>query len=151
MSLCCECVCCQTVVCATSWWLVQKSPTYCGASLCSSAETGGSNPTGGMDVSLVRVCVLSHSGLCDELIARSEESYALWCVVVCDLETSWMRRPWPTEENCRANINKRLNYGGSFRISVSLVSCDDGRNHKLVSTLQFNLAPPSSGYYSSSL
>ena len=24
---------------------------------------------------------------CDELITRSEESYRLWCVVVCDLET----------------------------------------------------------------
>ena len=23
---------------------------------------------------------------CDELIARPEESYRLWCVVVCDLE-----------------------------------------------------------------
>jgi hypothetical protein len=32
---------------------------------------------------------------CDELIARPEESYRLWCVVVCDLETSRMRRPWP--------------------------------------------------------
>jgi len=40
-------------------------------------------------------CVLSGSGLCDELITRPEESYWLWCVVVCDLETSWMRRPWP--------------------------------------------------------
>ena len=27
-------------------------------------------------------------GLCDELITRPEESYQLWCVVVCDLETS---------------------------------------------------------------
>jgi len=27
------------------------------------------------------------SGLCDELIIRPEESYPLWCVVVCDLET----------------------------------------------------------------
>jgi len=26
-------------------------------------------------------------GLCDELITRPEESYLLWCVVVCDLET----------------------------------------------------------------
>ena len=26
---------------------------------------------------------------------RPEESYRLWCVVVCDLETSRMRRPWP--------------------------------------------------------
>jgi len=40
--------------------------------------------------------VLSGRGLCDELITRLEESYRLWCVVVCDLETSWMRRPWPT-------------------------------------------------------
>jgi hypothetical protein len=39
--------------------------------------------------------VLSGRGLCDELITRPEESYRLWCVVVCDLETSWMRRPWP--------------------------------------------------------
>ena len=42
-------------------------------------------------------CVLSGSGLCDELITCPEGSYRLWCVV-CDLEkqTSWMRRPRPT-------------------------------------------------------
>ena len=39
-------------------------------------------------------CVLSDRGLCDELITRPQESYRLWCVFVCDLETSWMRRPW---------------------------------------------------------
>ena len=33
-------------------------------------------------------CVLSGGGLCDELITRPGESYRLWCVVVCDLETS---------------------------------------------------------------
>ena len=33
-------------------------------------------------------CVLSGRGLCDELIPRSKESYRLWCVVICDLETS---------------------------------------------------------------
>ena len=33
-------------------------------------------------------CVLSDRGLFDELITRSEESYQLWRVVVCDLETS---------------------------------------------------------------
>jgi len=31
-------------------------------------------------------CVLSGRGLCNELITRPEESYRLWCVVVCDLE-----------------------------------------------------------------
>jgi len=30
--------------------------------------------------------VLSGRGICDELITRPEESYRLWCVVVCDLE-----------------------------------------------------------------
>ena len=33
-------------------------------------------------------CVLSGRGLCDGLIIRSEESYRLWRVVVCDQETS---------------------------------------------------------------
>jgi len=32
--------------------------------------------------------VLSGRGLCDELITRPEESYRLWRVVLCDLETS---------------------------------------------------------------
>jgi hypothetical protein len=41
-------------------------------------------------------CVLSGRGLCDELITRTEESYRLWCVVVCDLKASRMRRPCST-------------------------------------------------------
>jgi len=43
-----------------------------------------------------KCCVLSGRGPCDELITRPEESYRLWCVFVCDLETSWMGRLWPT-------------------------------------------------------
>ena len=57
----------------------------------SPAEIVGSNPTGGMDV-CCECCVLSGRGLCDGLITHPEESYRLWCVVVCDLETSRMRR-----------------------------------------------------------
>jgi hypothetical protein len=34
-----------------------------------------------------KCCVLSGRGLCDGLITRPEESYRLWCVVVCDQET----------------------------------------------------------------
>ena len=45
-------------------------------------------------------CVLSGRGLCDGLITRPEESYRMWCVAACDLETSWMRRPWPTGGFC---------------------------------------------------
>jgi len=33
-------------------------------------------------------CVLSGRGLSDELITRLKESYRLWCVIVCDLQTS---------------------------------------------------------------
>jgi len=45
-------------------------------------------------------CVLSGRGLCDGPVTRQEESYRMWCVVVCDIETSWMRRPWPTGGCC---------------------------------------------------
>jgi len=48
---------------------------------------------------------LSGRGFCDELITRPEESYRQWCVVVCDLETSW--RPWPTV-GCRAKNKQKL-------------------------------------------
>jgi hypothetical protein len=44
-----------------------------------------------MDVCRCECCLLSCRGLCDELITRPEEFYRQWCVVVCDLETSWMR------------------------------------------------------------
>jgi hypothetical protein len=33
-----------------------------------------------------KCCVLSGRDLCDEPITGTEESYRLWCVVVCDLE-----------------------------------------------------------------
>jgi len=38
--------------------------------------------------------VLSGRGLSDELITRPEESYRLWYVVVCDLETSRIGAPY---------------------------------------------------------
>jgi len=53
----------------------------------------------------VVIVVLSGTGLCDGLITRPEESYRLWCVV-CDLETSWMRGPWPTG-GCRAKNKQK--------------------------------------------
>ena len=38
--------------------------------------------------------MLSGRGLCDGLITRPEESYRLWCVVVCDIETSRIGAPY---------------------------------------------------------
>jgi len=43
-------------------------------------------------------CVLSGRSLCDDLVTRPEESYRLWCVAVCDIETSSMRSQ--TSINC---------------------------------------------------
>ena len=48
-------------------------------------------PPGAWEFFCCEFCVFSGRGLCDKLITRREESYRLWCVVVCDLETSWMK------------------------------------------------------------
>ena len=55
------------------------------------AGNAGSNFTEGM-VFVPCVCCVG-SGLCDEPITHSEESYPVCvCIIVCDLETSTMRR-----------------------------------------------------------
>jgi hypothetical protein len=52
-------------------------------------------PTAGWMLVCCECCVLPGRSLCDELITRREGSQRLWCVVVCSLEASRMRRPWP--------------------------------------------------------
>jgi hypothetical protein len=62
-------------------------------------------------------CMLPGRGLCDELITRPEEYYRLWCVVVCDLETSRMWRSWPALG--RSATEKKVNvYLPSLRMKV---------------------------------
>jgi len=45
-------------------------------------------PQGAWTFVCCEYCVLSGRGLCDELMTRPKESYRLWCVALCDLETS---------------------------------------------------------------
>jgi hypothetical protein len=59
-----------------------------------------------------KCCVLLGRGLRNELITRPEESYWLWCIIVCDLETSRMRRPWPALG--RSTIAKQKNHPGAL-------------------------------------
>jgi len=66
-----------------------------------------SNPKGGTNV-CCECCVFSGRGLCDELITCPEEFYRLWCVVACDLETSWMRRSWPTGGTVAPKTNRQI-------------------------------------------
>ena len=65
-------------------------------------------------------CVLSGRGLCDGLITRLEESYRLCCVLVCDLETSWMRRPWPTGGLFG---QKKIERDGRHELVISFTIC----------------------------
>jgi len=50
--------------------------------------------------------VLSGKDLGVGLKTRPEESYRLWCVIECDLETSWMKRSWPAL-GCRAKKKEK--------------------------------------------
>ena len=81
------------------------------------AEIVGSNPSWVMDV-CCDCRVLSGRGLCDELMTRPQESYRLWFIVVCDLEISRMRRPWPTG-GFRAKNKQKVLYSCSSNILVS--------------------------------
>jgi hypothetical protein len=56
-----------------------------------------------------------------------QRSHRLRCVVVCDLETSWMSRPWPTggsyAENKQTNVNKSVpNNSSSHCATVTAIS-----------------------------
>jgi len=70
-----------------------------------------------------KCCVLSGRGLCVWPITRPEESYRLWCVVVCDLETSWMRRPTGScrAKNKQTHLSRRLS-PPSFQNRTSFVT-----------------------------
>jgi len=71
---------------------------------------------------IIECCVLSGRGLCDELITRPEESYRLWCVVECDLETSRMRRPWPALG--RSATKKKIIYIFIYKYYIPLWCSD---------------------------
>jgi hypothetical protein len=73
-------------------------------------------------------CVLSGRGFCDGLITRPEESYRLWRVVLCDLETSKTRRLTPllgcentTAMGCNArNTNNKHMHSSNGPILLKL-------------------------------
>jgi hypothetical protein len=68
------------------------------------------------------VCCIG-SGLYDELISRSEESYRLCvcvcvCLIVCDIETSTMRRPRPELFNFSVARSDRKAPNGDLKLSL---------------------------------
>ena len=73
-------------------------------------------------------CVLSGRGLCDGLITRPEESYRLWCVIVCDLETSRMRGPWPALGRSSTE-GGGIQYDCSYRMYQAIKICFPGMSN----------------------
>ena len=100
------------------------------------AEIVGSKPSEGIDV-CCDYCVLWVRDLCHELITRPEESYRMSCVVVCDLETSKLKRTWPALD-CTSTRNKiiqnavHIYYKGSLLIIGKRLSCVRITKHALV-------------------
>ena len=77
----------------------------CGRSL---AGIAGSNPAGGMDFYLLCVLfVVRYRSL--RRTNPSSSGVRLWCVIVCDLESSMTRRTWPALGCCdQANYIKDI-------------------------------------------
>jgi hypothetical protein len=73
-------------------------------------------------------CVLSGRGSCDGPIPRPEESYRLWCAIVCDLSTSSMRRPWPALGCSARNKTIKKDCWTWFRVVCSLNHIQNFRN-----------------------
>ena len=66
-------------------------------------------------------CMLSGRGLCDGLITRPEEFYRLWCVVVCNLETSMRSHT----HSVVTELNKLRTVDADLRFYITTVQ--DGR------------------------
>jgi len=68
-------------------------------------------------------CVLTRRGLCDGLITRPEESYQMWRVVVCDLETSNTRRLKSATGMWKIQPQLVVTQGRHLLMSVIPVAC----------------------------
>jgi len=70
--------------------------------------------------------VLSGRGLCDELITRPEESYRLWCVVVCDLE-NLKNEEAMTSVGSQRHRKKQLNLLYTMKVIRCKIECAENQ------------------------
>jgi hypothetical protein len=89
----------------------------------SPTEIMGLNPTGAYMFVCCECCVFSGRCLRGELITCPEESYRQWCVVMCDIEISRMRRSWPVlrwvaAPQQKKNTPNNINSSGKITIKV---------------------------------
>ena len=104
---------------------------------CLPAGIVGSNLAG--DVIVCCECSLFLvRGLCDVPITRPEESYRNWCAVLCDLETSIMRRFWPAlGRSATANkISTNASFYLAFRSSYGCCILENRINGWVIFTIE---------------
>jgi len=77
-------------------------------------------------------------GFCDELIACPVESYLLLCVVMCDLELSRKRNPWPALGRSATGWVVGVGVGGCYSVSIAR---SEALNYELL--LSLTLLSPS--------
>jgi hypothetical protein len=114
-------------------WVCSRSP----------AEIVGSNPAKGLKVCLLWVlCVVCQV----EVSVRRAEFYCLLYIVVCDLETSWIGRPWPNgadapkEDFVRALETSGSHSGSNFRDIITVCAGCWLQNYCVCKQLGFWLA-----------
>ena len=103
------------------------------------------NPPGAWTFVCCECRVLSGRGLCDELITRPEESYRVWCVVACVLETSRIGAPYIYDiSNLRVKIYnydlKHFRFGTCDEIQDS-IRVNYRLQHPVTRTLQNKNVP----------
>ena len=83
--------------------------------------TAGSNPAGSVDICLSQVfCVVRYRSL-----RRTNPSYReVLPSVVCDLETSSMRRPWPAWPKAGLGLQREIERGKDNKSYRSLMFID---------------------------
>jgi hypothetical protein len=72
---------------------------------CAEEEEGEAEEEKGAWISVsCECCVFSGRYIREGPIPRPEEFYRLWRIIVCDLETSRMRWPWPALGCCAVEL-----------------------------------------------
>jgi len=80
-------------------------------------------------------CVLSVRGLCDGLITRPEESYRLWCAVLCDLDTGFYLDTGFSWFPCV--YKQMLRWFPRFQVATTCFSCSPPDLNLLVNNFIF--------------
>jgi hypothetical protein len=107
-------VCCQVEVSATSWSLVQRSTTDCGASLCvitKSCGQGGYSPHWAAEPEII--VIVNESNACCCLACYSLHCYEPW---IAFSKTNRAKTVWYLQYNIKIKLNSKVRQVNKWRI-----------------------------------